>query len=45
MAPSSKRLKFVPPATDVFTVTRVHYPDSSTGDVATGMSLSMAVIF
>lgn len=27
MAPSSKRIKFIPPASDVFTVTRVRYPD------------------
>jgi hypothetical protein len=45
MAPSSKRIKFIPPSSDVFTVARVKYPDSTTGDVATGMSVTMAVVF
>lgn len=45
MAPSAKRIKFVPPQTDVFTLSRVKYPDGATGDVATGMSVTMAVIF
>ena len=45
MAPSAKRIKFVPPNTDVFTLTRVKYPDGATGDVATGMSVTMAVTF
>jgi len=45
MAPSAKRIKFVPPQTDVFTLARVKYPDVTTGDVATGMSVTMAVIF
>lgn len=45
VAPSAKRIKFIPPATDVFTVDRVKYPDSTKGDVASGMSVTMAVIF
>jgi hypothetical protein len=45
IASSAKRIKFVPPTTDVFTLARVKYPDSTKGDVATGMSVTMAVIF
>ena len=45
MAPSQKRLKFVPPSSDVFTVSRVKYPSETSGDLATGMSVTMAVVF
>jgi hypothetical protein len=45
VAPSQKRIKFVPPASDVFTVSRVKYPSETSGDLATGMSLTMAVVF
>jgi hypothetical protein len=45
VAPVKKRIKFVPPATDVFTLARVKYPSNFTGDLATGMSVTMAVVF
>lgn len=45
VAPVKKRIKFVPPATDVFTLARVKYPSNYTGDLATGMSVTMAVVF
>lgn len=45
MAQSKKRLKFVPPATDCFTVQRVKYPNADTGDIAAGMSMTFAVVF
>jgi len=45
MASVSKRIKFVPPATEMFTVLRVKYPSTKTGDVAPGMSLTFAVTF
>ena len=41
----SKRIKFIPPATEMFTVRRVKYPSDKTGDVAPGMSLTFAVTF
>ena len=41
----SKRIKFIPPATEMFTVRRVKYPSGETGDVAPGMSLTFAVTF
>ena len=41
----SKRIKFIPPATEEFTVRRVKYPSGERGDVAPGMSLTFAVTF
>ena len=41
----SKRIKFIPPATEMFTIRRVKYPSGVTGDVAPGMSLTFAVTF
>ena len=45
MASVSKRIKFIPPATEMFTVLRVKYPSNKTGDVAPGMSLTFTVNF
>lgn len=45
IAPVKKRIKFVPPSTDVFTLVRIKYPSNFSGDLATGMSVTMAVIF
>ena len=41
----SKRIKFIPPATEMFTVRKVKYPSGDKGDVAPGMSLTFAVTF
>ena len=41
----SKRIKFIPPATEMFTVRKVKYPSGQTGDVAPGMSLTFGVTF
>jgi len=41
----SKRIKFIPPATEMFTIRRVKYPSNEKGDVAPGMSLTFAVTF
>jgi hypothetical protein len=41
----SKRIKFIPPATENFTVRNVKYANSMTGDLAPGMSLTMSVCF
>jgi hypothetical protein len=41
----SKRIKFIPPATENFTVRNVKYANSTTGDLAPGMSLTMSVCF
>lgn len=41
----SKRIKFIPPATEMFTIRRVKYPSGEKGDVAPGMSLTFAVTF
>lgn len=41
----SKRIKFVPPTTENFTVKYFKYPSEVTGDVAPGMSLSMSIAF
>ena len=41
----SKRIKFIPPATEMFTIRRVKYPSGERGDVAPGMSLTFAVTF
>jgi hypothetical protein len=40
-----KRIKFVPPASDVFTLAKIKYPSDISGDLAPGMSITMAVIF
>lgn len=40
-----KRLKFVPPETDNFTIKWFKYPSKVTGDIAPGMSLEMGVVF
>jgi 16S rRNA G527 N7-methylase RsmG len=37
----SKRIKFIPPQTDNFTVREVKFPSDDTGDIAPGMSLTM----
>lgn len=41
----AKRIKFIPPATEMFTVRKVKYPSGQTGDVAPGMSLTFGVTF
>jgi len=41
----SKRIKFVPPATENFTIHKVKYADANTGDLAPGMSLTFSVCF
>ena len=41
----SKRIKFVPPATENFTVHKVKYADANTGELAPGMSLTFSVCF
>ena len=41
----SKRIKFIPPITEMFTVRKVKYPSGATGDVAPGMSLTFSVTF
>jgi hypothetical protein len=45
IAACQKRLKFVPPSSDVFTIQKVKYPSDVSGDLATGMSVTMAVVF
>ena len=45
MTQVSKRIKFIPPATDFFTIRKVKFPSDKTGDVAPGMSLTLAVTF
>ena len=45
VAAVSKRIKFIPPATDNFTLRNVKYPNGETGDIAPGMSLTMMVVF
>lgn len=42
---TSKRIKFVPPATENFTIHKVKYADANTGDLAPGMSLTFSVCF
>ena len=39
----AKRIKFIPPATEMFPVRKVKYPSGQTGDVAPGMSLTFGV--
>ena len=41
----SKRIKFIPPQSENFTVRNVKYPSGVTGDVAPGMSVTMLVVF
>ena len=45
VAAVSKRIKFVPPQTDNFTVKQFKYPSNVTGDIAPGMSLTMSIVF
>lgn len=40
-----KRIKFIPPTTENFTVKNVRYPRDDTGDIAPGMSVTMSVVF
>ena len=41
----AKRIKFIPPTTENFTVKNVRYPRDDTGDIAPGMSMTMSVVF
>jgi hypothetical protein len=41
----SKRIKFIPPKTDNFTVKESKYPSEETGDIAPGMSLYLLIAF
>jgi hypothetical protein len=41
----SKRIKFIPPETNNFTVKYCKYPSNETGDIAPGMSLLMSIAF
>jgi hypothetical protein len=45
IAGTSKRIKFIPPSSDVFTVAKVKYPSDVSGDLAAGMSVTMAIVF
>jgi hypothetical protein len=45
VASTAKRIKFVPPLTDNFTIKSFKYPSGVRGDVAPGMSLDMVVAF
>ena len=45
VAAVSKRLKFIPPNTENFTVKSFKYPSEVTGDIAPGMSLTMLIAF
>lgn len=45
VAAVSKRIKFIPPQSENFTVRNVKYPSGTTGDVAPGMSITMLVVF
>ena len=45
VAPVSKRIKFIPPQTENFTVKSFSYPSQVTGDIAPGMSLLMSIVF
>lgn len=40
-----KRIKFIPPASDVFAVRKVKFPSNERGDIAPGMSLTFSVTF
>jgi len=41
----SRRIKFIPPTTDNFTIRSVKYPSKVQGDIAPGMSLILSVSF
>ena len=45
VAAVSKRIKFIPPTTENFTVKQFKYPSGVTGDIAPGMSLTMLIAF
>lgn len=45
VASVAKRIKFIPPTTENFTVKNIRYPSDVTGDIAPGMSLTMQVVF
>lgn len=45
VAAVSKRIKFIPPTTENFTISGFKYPSGVTGDVAPGMSLTMNIAF
>lgn len=40
-----KRIKFIPPVTDNFTIKSFRYPSQVTGDIAPGMSLNLVIAF
>jgi hypothetical protein len=40
-----KRIKFIPPVTDNFTIKSFKFPSEVTGDIAPGMSLNMVIAF
>jgi hypothetical protein len=40
-----KRVKFMPPATENFSMRNVKYPQKDTGDVAPGMSVTVSICF
>ena len=40
-----KRIKFIPPVTDNFTIKSFKYPSTVTGDIAPGMSLDIVIAF
>ena len=40
-----KRIKFIPPSSDNFTIKNSKYPSGTTGDIAPGMSITMSVVF
>ena len=41
----SKRLKFIPPANEMFTVRKSKFPSGERGDIAPGMALTFTVVF
>lgn len=45
VAQVSKRIKFIPPETDNFTIKYFKFPSDDTGDIAPGMSLLMSIAF
>ena len=45
VAAVAKRVKFIPPATENFTIKSFKYPSDVTGDIAPGMSLNMLIAF
>jgi hypothetical protein len=40
-----KRIKFIPPHSNNFTVKNVLYPSQTKGDIAPGMSLNLDIVF